>query len=121
MVPLTLLMKLQTKLTNFFTYFKDENILVVSEDKSQPPFMLLIVEPSHPKHILISIAVDFPNSISAAAVATEVRGMAPTQITKPFYISKTDGYTYIDDEAFDRWELESIDLDQLDPENKHIH
>jgi hypothetical protein len=117
----TNLWAIKANLTSFFTYFKDDHVLAVAEDNLSAPFMFLIVEPNHPKKVLLSIAVDYSNALNVALVTLYSSDVAKTFLTYPFYISKTNGSTYIDNEAFEKWNFESIDLEQMEPESRIKH
>ena len=118
MMPHPTLLKIQAKLPNFFTYFRDDNILAISEDNMQLPICFLVLEK---KKVMIFLAVDYPNSIKVAHIVLASSSIVKSYITNTFYISMTNGATYLDDEAYDRWDLESINLNELEPESKERH
>jgi hypothetical protein len=111
----TRLNKLKKSLPKHFCYFKDSNILVISEDKSILPFCFVIVDPEFPNHFLVSLAVDYPNSIQAAEIIVKASALSNIALTEPFYISVNSGKTYMDDEAYSQWDLDTIDLNSLAP------
>ena len=115
------LLKLQTKLKNFFTYFKDDGVLVVSEDKTTLPFLYAIVDKHSPESILLSISVDYPTSINVSEITIKSAQVSKTSLTHPFYISIQSGKTFIDDDAYRQWDLDSIDLNQLEAISEAIN
>lgn len=108
-------------LKNFFCYFKDDSILAISEDKIQLPFAFLILDPAHPKELLLSLAVDYPTSVNAVSIALTAGKRGQVSLTQPFYISMTNGDTYLGTEALDRWDMESINMELVEPLNKERH
>jgi hypothetical protein len=116
-----ILTKIQKKLNKYFTYFKDDNILVISEEKSVLPFAYLIADERYPNAILISLAVDYPQSINVAEIICLTSTIYRITLTEPFYICTSDGKTYFDEEAYTKWELDTIPLDKIEPLNKNVH
>ncbi len=119
--PHTKLLNLQARLTNFFSYFKDDSVLVISEDKASLPFCYALIDDSHPRHILLSVAVDYPTSINVAEIALLSAKVGTTAITHSFYISTLSGKTYLDEEAHDQWELDGIDMEAIVPYSSAIN
>lgn len=113
------LKKIQKRIPKYFSYFKDDHILAISEDKMQLPFCFLIDDDRYPNKVLLSLAVDYPNSINVANLI--VLAKIPMMLVQPFYISTTNGTTYIDDDAFHRWELEAINIEQLTPPTMSVN
>ena len=116
------LKKIKSNLTGFFCYFKDKDILVISEDKSVMPFAYLISdEVNYPGKLLISFAIDFPFSEKAAYVALCANRVKPVVISEQFYIAQ-NGTTYIGKDASKYFEIDvELPLDQLQPESSHLH
>jgi hypothetical protein len=115
------LKKAQAKLPNFFSYFKSDDVLIISEDKASLPFACLIFEQSIPDLLLLSICVDYPTSMNVAEIALVASKIYPTAITEPFYISPIDGKTYIDDEAYKKWDIDAIDLEKLPAASEQLN
>lgn len=114
------LVKLQKHLNNFFTYFKDDNMLVISEDKSVLPFCYAIFDKKAANSILLSVAVDYPTSLNVAEIALKASTIHPTALTHVFYIS-TNGTTYVDSDAYRQWDLDTIDMEQIQPVSAAIN
>lgn len=108
------LKKLQKKLKNYFTYFKHNDILIVSNDKSELPFAYLINDDeNHPDEVLISFSVDFCNAASVAQFVLEINENSDVLVTESFYISKS-GMTHWGEEAFKMFTIDNvIDLEGL--------
>lgn len=121
MVENTHLLKVQKALKNFFTYFKEDNILVISEDKTTAPFAYIINDATHPTALLLSVSIDYPHSNNVAEIALASSSVRKTQLSDCFFISSVDGSTYFEEEAFERWELESLDLSKVEPLSKNLH
>lgn len=115
------LAKLQKKLTNYFSYFKDHDILVVSEDKESLPFCYLIMTSDYPHTVLVSVAVDYPICNNVAEIVIHCSRAGNTSLTHPFYISPGTGTTFFDEAAFEQWDIDTIDLDKLTPLSQAIN
>lgn len=109
------LRKIQKLLKNYFCYFKHPNILVVSEDKAVLPFAYLIIDENYPGKLLLSVAVDYPTSLNVAEIALISNNILPVMLSDVFYISSTNGNTYFNEDAYNRWDGETIDLNLLTP------
>ena len=108
--------KIRNNLNGFFCYFKDKDILVISEDKSVMPFAYLISdEINYPGKLLLSLATDFPFCDKAVHVALCANRVRETVLSDQFFISNS-GITYLGEEA-DRYHQLEIDLplDQIMP------
>lgn len=116
------LKKIQKRLKKFFTYFKHNDILVVSEDKADLPFAYVIMdEEGYPGIALISYAVNFPYPVKVANFALEINGLMPVAIAESFFIAQT-GNTYWGEEAEKVFEMENlIPLEEIDPLSKDLH
>lgn len=116
------LLKLQKKLKNFFSYFKDDNILAISEDKTTLPFALVIYdEENFPDYFLLSVATDYNNCDVAIEVALWANKIKRSVLSDPFFISQT-GNTYTGDEALSQYNLEvELPLDKLKPLTNSLH
>ena len=93
------LVKIQNKLNNYFSYFKDDDILVISDDKDSLPFCYIIIASDHPKNILVSIAIDYPISTNVAEIIIHCGRIGDVALTHPFYISPGTGTTFFDEAA----------------------
>lgn len=110
------LKRVQKKLDHYYSYFKADNILVVSEDKASLPFAYLIGEnPSHPNHLLISIAVDYTYSERVTDVALLANSVKTVALTEQFFISNL-GITYIGVEAHKYYQIETeLPIEDINP------
>jgi len=104
----------------YFTYFKHDNILVVAEDKTVLPFAYLIIDEHYPDEVLLSLSINYSNSINVAQCIINISNMYKVLLSDVFYIS-SDGRTYFNEEAYDRWDIDLINLDKIEPLNKHVH
>lgn len=98
---------------NFFTYFIDDTILSISEDKEVSPFAHLIIDDNFKGGVILALAVDYPDAIQAVEVALQARQISPVALGDPFYIAK-DGHTYFEEEAYEKFSLDDIDLSLWD-------
>lgn len=115
------LLKLQKSLNKYFTYFKDENILVISEDKSSLPFLFVIVDPNYPTHLILSVAIDYPASTLVLDIAALCSKLGRIAVSHNFYISPYSGATHLDDDAYRQWDLDTIDLEKLESPSKELN
>jgi hypothetical protein len=115
------LLKIQKLLNNYFSYFKHDNILVISEDKAVLPFAYIIVDPGYKNTFLLSLAVDYPNSINVAQLILSVSKYYNLALSEPFFINPNDGITYFNDDAYKQWDLQSINLDKIEPASQELH
>jgi len=115
------LLAIQAALPNYFSYFKEDNALILSEDKASMPFIYIICDDSYPDELLCSVAVDYPNPILVAEIALTASKVMKTTLSEPFYISPIDGQTYFDQEAYDKWDRDTLDLNDLAPITTSIH
>jgi hypothetical protein len=115
------LKEIQKLLTPYFSYFKDKQILAISEDKASLPFAFLINDKNYPNSLLLSIAVDYPNSITVVDLTLISSSISNILLSEAFYISPSDGKTYFGDNAYSRWDLEMLDLNGITPESKQLH
>lgn len=115
------LLKVQKLLKGYFTYFKHDDILVVSEDKAVLPFAYIINDINYKDTLLISLAVDYPNSLKVADVVLTISKLINVEISEPFFINPSDGVTYFNEDAYEQWDLQSINLDKIDPISQELH
>lgn len=108
------------EIPQYFSYFKDANILVVSESKEVLPFAYIIRDVNTPSHLLLSIAVDYPFSQNVVELALATNKIKPVAISDEFYIAKS-GNTHLGDDALKYYDLDSIDLDNFDGKNEILH
>jgi hypothetical protein len=108
------LLKINKLLTNkYFSYFVDDNILSIAEDKTVAPFAHLIVDIDHKDIVILALAVDFPDSILAVEVALLASRVAEVALGDPFYIAK-NGHTYFEEEAYEMYANDGIALEEWD-------
>lgn len=113
--------KLKEKLSHLYCYFKDDNILAISEDKTTLPFALVIHDKENYKeYLLLSLATDYPNCEYAVEVALWANKILPTVLSEPFFIS-SDGTTYTGNDARSQWNLETLPLDKMESPSKSFH
>ncbi len=79
------------------------------------PFLYAITVPEHPKHILISVAVDYPTSLNVSEIVISASQVAKVGLTEPFYISPQSGKTHMSQDAYEKWDIDSIDISALEP------
>lgn len=105
------LKKIANKLkSQFFSYFKDDAILAVSEDKAVLPFAFLIKESKD--ILLLSFALDSHPSVVANFTLLS-NSVKPVFIAENFYISQS-GSTYFGEEADKMFAIDNlIDLEGL--------
>ncbi len=115
------LIKIKKLLKNYFCYFKHPNVLVISEDKSVLPFAYIIVDKSHPASLLLSLAINYPTTINVAEVILVAQTIFPISLADPFYIAASDGKTYLNEDAYDMWGKESVDLSSIMPLSEERH
>lgn len=114
------LLKIQALLPNYFSYFKSDNVLTLSEDKTSPPFAYLITNYEYPKEVLLSISVDYPTCINIADLVIKITKVSEIGLSEPFYISNS-GMTHFNDDAYDQWSLDSIDLNSMEPISQQLN
>ena len=85
------------------------------------PFITFIIQSNIPKNFLISIAVNYPTSISVADIIIEANKIQPVLLSEPYYVSSSDGKTYFNEDAYRQWDLESVPMDDLTPISKEFH
>lgn len=111
----------QSLLPEFFTFFKNNNILVVSEDKASLPFALLVYENEHPNVLLVSLAIDYPDSVVVAHMILALSQKMNIALSDVFYISPSDGHTHFNEEAYDKWQLSQFDLGKIPALSEEVH
>lgn len=115
------LTQLKLKLENFYCYFKDDNILTISEHKDVLPFMQVICDSNYPNLFLLSIALDYPDSERAVEVALWANSIKSTALTEAFFTS-LNGSIYSGEEAHRQFELEKVyPLDKIKLPSKIKH
>lgn len=109
------------KLPNYFTYFKENNILAISEDKSSLPFAFLIIEDEYKDLILLSISLT-ADPVLSADIALQASLFNEIMLIEAFYVSEVDGMTYFGNEATRQYNLENeIDLMQIESPSSQFH
>lgn len=91
----------------FFCLFRDDNVLEVSIDKNDLPFLFLVTEV--PNLILMSFSVEFNNAAVAAQLALELNDITKTAVSEDFYVSKEGGIHW-EDAALEKYAEESMDI-----------
>lgn len=116
------LKNVQKNLKGFFCYFKAENVLVVSEDKSVMPFAYIIAdELNYPDTLLLSVAVDFPFAEKVVHVALCANRIQKVALTDQFFIGQ-NGVTYMGEEADKYYEIETeCPLEEIEPLCSNVH
>lgn len=116
------LKKVQKHLKGYFSYFKHNDILVISEDKSVMPFAYIMSdEVNYPGILLLSLAIDFPFSEKAVDLALKANRVLPVAISDKFFVSQM-GTTYIGDDADKYYEIETqLPLQEIDPASPNVH
>lgn len=114
------LKKISKVLNNFFSYFKDDNILVVAEDKSVLPFLYIISDNTASNALLLSIAVDYPNAVFVADVVLKCSPIAKLALSEAFYID-AEGKTHFGPEAYVKWDLDNVEFTKVKPISEKIH
>lgn len=113
--------EIEKKLKNYFCYFKNDDILVISEDKSVLPFAYIINDYNYPDFLLLSLSIDYPNPIPVADITLIANKVKEVVLSEVFYISPSDGKTYFHDEAYERFELDNLPLEDLEPISSEKH
>jgi hypothetical protein len=116
------LVKAQKYLKHYFTYFKDDNILVVAEDKNSLPFAYVIIEDqNYPNIFLLSLDVSYLQMVKAINFTLLLNKIKEVKLVDGFFIAQT-GITYIGDDAEKYRQLEfEIPLQEIDPESDTLH
>jgi hypothetical protein len=110
------LKKVQKKLKQYFSYFKHDNILVISEDKTVLPFAYLIIDENNYRgYMLLSLAVDYPYSEKAVELALIANLVRPVALSEQFFIAQS-GTTYIGKDAHKQFQIETeLPLEDIEP------
>lgn len=112
----------KTVLSGFYCYLKDDDILVVSEDKATLPHTFIMTDTVFPNTLLLSFAVDYPNASVAASIALHLTRVTKVALVENFYISKHNGTTFWGDDALKYYSFESqIALEEIEPESQARH
>jgi hypothetical protein len=116
------LRKIQKKLKNYFTYFKHDDILVISEDKADMPFAYIIRDKeNYPDCVLMAFALDYCNSAGIAQIVMDISKVETIQIAESFYIAET-GLTHWGQDAEKRFAMDlHFDLESLEPINETLN
>lgn len=93
----------------FFCLFREANVLEVSLDKEDLPFLYLVTE--DPELILMSFSVDFDNASVAAQIALLLDDITDTGVAESFYIAKT-GEVHWEDDALITYAQESTSVER---------
>lgn len=120
-MKLPILNKIKLALKDYFTYCKNESIIVVSLDKTELPFAYIIEDSSYPGCLLIAFAVNFPLANTAAEIALKINKIKDVLITEHFYISNS-GSTFWGNEALERFHIDNvIDLETLEAASEELN
>lgn len=115
------LIVLQTALKNYFTYFKTKDVLAVCDDNSSLPFAYLIFNKKNKPNLLLSLAIDYANSMSVANLVLIISPFHNVLIGEPFYFSQVDHKIYFNDSAYVQRNLELLPLDKMVPISNGLH
>lgn len=115
-----ILKKVSKSLASHFTYFKHDNILVVSEDKTQLPFAYIVYDNRYPNTLLLSLSLDYFNIHSVSDVVIATSQIYEVNSSESFYISK-DGTTHFSEDAYYYFDLENNKLKDLTPISNAIN
>lgn len=114
------LKKLQKSLPYFFTYFKADNILMVSDSNLEAPFAF-VVSGSKDEPLLLSVSVDYPRNDHIVEVAITCAQIKNTVPAESFYFSKT-GATHVGDDAFKYHHMDvELPIELLEPVSELKH
>lgn len=106
---------------DYFCYFKDNNVLMVSEDKALLPFMSVISDDRFPASLIMSIAVDYPKSSSCCQIVLNLNKFVDIRLTEEFYVAK-NGNTYFGEEAHKFYDYDiQAPLEELEPTCEFRH
>jgi hypothetical protein len=109
------LKKIQKLLNNYFSYFKSDDVLVISEDKAEMPFAYIINDSRYKNTLLLCLAIDYANPIHVAEVSLKANKVLKLELSEAFYINPMNGVTYFDEDAYYQYNLQSLDLDTMVP------
>ena len=112
-----ILSDIQHDLKDLFTYFNDDNVLAISATKETLPFLFVITDNDE---LFVSVAVDYQDTFVLARIMAVLSFYGHFEVTDPFYIGK-DGNTHMGDAAYERCDLDVIDLDDFDPVSDTYH
>jgi len=79
-------------LIDYYTEFKDDNILEVCVSKESLPFAIIVTDPNFPDTLLLSFAADLSEPLKAAVVTLVLSRIANTELTEGFYIDSEYEY-----------------------------
>lgn len=91
----------------FFCLFREKNVLEVSLDKNDLPFLFLVTET--PDLILMSFSVEFNNAAVAAQLALELNDITKVAVAEDFYVSK-EGEIHWEEAALLKYAEESMEV-----------
>jgi len=113
------LLAIQKTCDNLYSYFKDPNVLVFSEDKQSLPFCYVIIDENFPGKIVVSFSINAPSVSLAVNMALEINNLSPVALTEEFYIA-SNGQTYWGEEAAKMYAIDTqIDLENSEAINKN--
>lgn len=99
--------------SKFYCLFRDNNVLEISIDKNDLPFLFLVTDKED--LILMSFSVEFDNAALAAQLALELNDITSTAVAEDFYISKT-GEVHWDAEALEAFVMDNFEYPLMDME-----
>lgn len=103
--------------SDFYCYFKHNNILTISEDKASLPFIIIVKEADY----RVSIAVDYLSPIVVAHLILAISKVKPINLAESFYISPNTGQTYFGHEASDQWDMDNLDISMVEPISRSLN
>lgn len=115
------LAKIESALKDYFCYYKSDDILVVSEDKSTLPFAFFIQEISVPNTVVMALAVDYSDCFAVSQVSILAATATSVVLGEVFYISPKNGETHFGEEALNQFDLENFDITDVVPISEHRH
>jgi hypothetical protein len=93
--------------SKFYCLFREKNVLEISLDKEDLPFLFLVTE--NPEIILMSFSIDFDNAAVAAQIALELNDITKVAVAENFFMSKS-GEVFWEEEALLKFMEESSDV-----------
>ncbi len=82
--------------------------------------MYVICDENHKDTLLVSIAVDYPTSINVGLIILAAVSVLKVTMIGPFYIS-SNGKKYLNNDAHSRWEMETLELNDINPASQYQH
>lgn len=115
-----LLKQVKKEITLFYSEFKSDNILSISEDKNLTPFIHVLSDENHVGCLVVSIAVDYPICEKAVDLVLLLNSIAPVIRAESFFVNNKGEMSWGND-AYIQYELENIELQDLEPVSDKFH